>query len=206
MNLLLLSLGLGALGRFSPPPLKLGFVPTAGEPYDDPSFVTSDRRRLIHLGYEVIDLDISRLEGSALRKALDGVEALFIAGGNTFYLMQQIRSRDLVEPFRAFVASGRPYIGASAGAVICGPSLVPIQTLDDPKAAPDLLDFSGLSIVDFVVLPHYGKAKYLPRYEHIEARYGSEFRLVKLKDDEALIVSAGGSIVSTRSEIILAEI
>lgn len=205
MNLLLLSLGLGAMERLVPP-CRLGFVPTAGEPYPDPSFVTSDRRRLIKLGYDVVDMDISHSDEVMLTSTLDTIDALFVAGGNTFYLMQQIRRRNLVQPLCDYIASERPYIGASAGAIICGPTIEPVRTLDDPNAAPDLVDYSGLAIVDFVVLPHYGKPKYLPRYEAIEERFGSEFPLVKLRDNEAIVLDPDDAPQIIASDLILAEI
>lgn len=205
MNVLLLSLGLGALQRYAPP-LTMGFVPTAGEPYTDPSFVTADRRRLERLGYRVVDIDVTNMEEADILSGLGAVDALFVAGGNTFYLMQQIRRRRLVDPLKQYIQNGGVYIGASAGAVICGPSLEPVASLDDPAAAPDLATFDGLGVVNFVTLPHFGKPKYIPRYEEIEVRFGAQFELVKLRDDQAIFVVTPNSREIVEFEMILSEI
>lgn len=191
MNLLLVSLGLGALKDVVAAGASIGFVPTAGEPYADPYFVKDDRNRLAKLGYKIRDVDITSVPLTEITEALKQIDALFVAGGNTFYLMQQIRSKGLLENFREFALSERPYIGASAGAAICGPSIQPIQQLDDVQAAPQLSTLAGLGVFNFVVLPHYGKAKYLDKYHSIMKEYADQFRLVPLRDDEALQVSTG---------------
>lgn len=187
-RVLLLSLGLGAMAEFLPPPVRLGFVPTAGTPYDDPSFVREDRERLERLGYEVRDVELSAVTADELRVELGRIDALFVAGGNTFFLMQEIRRGGLGDVLAQAVRSGLPYIGASAGAVIVGPTIEPVRALDDEHAAPDLDGWDGLDLVRFVVLPHFGKEKYLARYEQIETEFGSDLDLRRLRDDEALLV------------------
>src|SRR5207253_1743956 len=122
--------------------------------------------------------------------SMKNVDALFIAGGNTFYLMQQIRAKGLVEDLKSYILDGHRYIGASAGAVICGPTIAPIKTLDDPQAAPLLQDLAGLGIVEFVVLPHYGKPKYLDKYHDIVKEYSDQLHLIPLRDDEAILVTS----------------
>lgn len=84
MRILLLSLGLGAVPRYLRKGATLGFVPTAGEPYADPYFVREDRARLEQLGYKLVDIDLSRQSAAQVRSSLAPIEALFVAGGNTF--------------------------------------------------------------------------------------------------------------------------
>lgn len=62
----------------------------------------------------------------------------------------------------------------------------------------------GLRVIDFVVLPHYGKAKYEQKYADIEATFASKHQVVKLRDDQAIEVSARVSAFSVvESELIL---
>jgi dipeptidase E len=52
------------------------------------------------------------------------------------------------------VNGGKPYIGSSAGSVVA-PDIEYLQYMDVVAAAPDLADdFSGLSVVDFSIVPH----------------------------------------------------
>jgi peptidase E len=95
------------------------------------------------------------------------------------------------------------YVGASAGAAIVGPSIDPIRTLDDAGAAPGLASTNGMSLVNFVVLPHYGKEKYLPRYEAIQKEYGQRYDLIPLTDQQAIWVSADGTHAVIESNLVL---
>lgn len=200
MKLLLLSLGLGAIPEFLGSNVKkIGFVPTAGDVYDDPWFVRDDRLRLKNLGYELIDINISIENKMNIPTQLDSIDALFIAGGNSFYLLQQLIVSEVMGEVKRRLLDGLPYIGASAGAVIVGPSLEPIKGLDDPSAAPKLTSMHGLGLTSFLVLPHYGKEKYLAKYNQIISQYEKEFVLVPLRDDEAVIVTESGAYESVHS-------
>jgi len=202
-RLLLLSLGLGAVIDFLPPPAILGFVPTAGTPYEDPYFVREDRSRLERLGYGLVELDLSAATPKSLKAELARCDGLFVAGGNTFFLLQEIQRQELGDVLTAAIGNGLPYIGASAGAVIVGPTTEPVQALDDVSAAPELRDWSGLGLVTFVVLPHFGKEKYLPLYEQIEAEYGDRLDLRPLRDDQAFLVQGATQPTLIHSELVL---
>ena len=202
MQVLFLSLGLGAVRDFLASGTRLGFIPTAGEPYDDPYFVRDDRERLSRLGYIISDIDITEMEQDRIVQKFAEIDCLFVAGGNTFYLMQQLRLKGLIEVFHRYIDSGRRYIGASAGAVICGPTLKPITELDDATAAPKLTTMDGLGVVNFVVLPHYGKPKYLGRYNAIIERYANDITVVPLRDNEAISVVGPDQFDIIPSELI----
>lgn len=201
--MLLLSLGLGALASHIRAGARIGFVPTAGETYADPTFVNDDRVRLKLLGYEVEDVDISRGQRRSLIAQIAKCDAIFVAGGNTFYLLQQIRASGIEDDLKAEIRAGKMYIGASAGAAIVGPTIDPIRTLDDAAAAPNLASTNAMSLVNFVVLPHYGKEKYLPRYEAIQKEYGQQYKLIPLTDQQAIRVSADGTHAVIESELVL---
>jgi dipeptidase E len=83
-------------------------------------------------------------------------------------------------------------VGASAGALIVGPSTEPVTQLDDPAEAPALKSLAGLGFVDFVVLPHYGDET-LSAYQAVIDEYGNRFELIPLRDDQAIVVEADGS-------------
>jgi dipeptidase E len=201
MQMLLLSLGLGALAAHIHAGAKIGFVPTAGETYSDP--LNDDRVRLRLLGYEVEEVDISRGNRRGLMAQIAKCAALFVAGGNTFYLLQQIRAAGIEDDLKAEIRAGKMYVGASAGAAVVGPSLDPIRTLDDASAAPGLTTTNGMSLVDFVVLPHYGKEKNLPLYEAIQQEYGEQYKLITLTDQQAIHVSGDGMHTVIDSDLVL---
>ena len=196
MRALLLSMGLGALPGFvtaGRPPgagVRVAFVPTAGDPYDDPSWVAADRRTLQGYGWDVTDLDVARAGPREVDEALDGADLVYVAGGNTFHLLHHVRRSGLDAALARH--TGLLYAGASAGAVLAGPDIAPVAAMDDPSAAPDLASTRGLGLVDVVVVPHVG-GQLLPQeaWDAIRAEHGDRFELVPLRDDEALLVEDG---------------
>jgi dipeptidase E len=96
-----------------------------------------------------IDIDVKRLENA---RDLDGVDALFVGGGNTFRLLKTMYDLSLLDPIRLRVRSGAlAYIGSSAGTNIAAPAIK--TTNDMPIVEPP--SFDALGLVSFQINPHY---------------------------------------------------
>ncbi|GAA4886328.1 dipeptidase PepE [Flaviramulus aquimarinus] len=84
-------------------------------------------------------------------KAIEEAEAIFVGGGNTFVLINQLHKHHLIVPLKETVLNGTPYLGTSAGSNICG---LNIKTTNDmPIVYPS--SFSALALVPFNINPHY---------------------------------------------------
>ncbi len=84
-------------------------------------------------------------------EAVGKARAIFIGGGNTFRLVDQLHRQRLIEPIRARVAGGAPYIGSSAGSNVACPTMQ--TTKDMPIVEPP--SFRALSLTTFQISPHY---------------------------------------------------
>ena len=151
---------------------------------------------LSEYGLELVELPVAETQIGNVERILDQVDGVYVAGGETFDLLAVLRSTGADRMLIERVRSGLPYIGASAGSVVAGPTIEPISLLDNPKLAPDLTDYSGLGLTHYVVIPH--AAGNLPPYPidfYAETlrQYGPEHRLVLLRDGEALLVDDHGS-------------
>lgn len=82
---------------------------------------------------------------------LGRAEALFMGGGNTYALLKRLREAGLPPAIRARVEAGMPYVGASAGSNVAGPTI--LSTNDWNVVALDRFDALGL--VRFNINPHY---------------------------------------------------
>ena len=82
---------------------------------------------------------------------LGRAEALFMGGGNTYALLKRLREAGLLPAIRARVEAGMPYVGASAGSNVAGPTI--LSTNDWNVVALDR--FGALGLVGFNINPHY---------------------------------------------------
>lgn len=80
-------------------------------------------------------------------------DALLLAGGNPYYLrsLMKLTGADVLITER--VRDGAIYAGASAAAVVAGPTLRHFDELDDPVQAEELI-WDGLGLTQIIVAPH----------------------------------------------------
>ncbi len=83
--------------------------------------------------------------------AIEKAEAIFVGGGNTFVLLNQLYKNKLISILKESVIKGTPYLGTSAGSNICG--LTINNTNDMPIIYPP--NFNALGLVPFNLNPHY---------------------------------------------------
>lgn len=84
-------------------------------------------------------------------EAINKSEGIFVGGGNTFVLTNQLYVNKLITPLQEVLKNGTPYLGTSAGSNICG---LTIKTTNDmPIVYPP--SFNALALVPFNINPHY---------------------------------------------------
>lgn len=136
--------------------LKLAFIPTAGDPYgDDKPWMDADRAMLVELGFQVEDFDLKNKTEDETRKKLAGFDVLFVAGGNTFYLLNEVKKSGFDKVAREMVKAGKIYIGSSAGSYIACPTIEAADWKHADRNIVNLKDWTALGLVDFIVVAHY---------------------------------------------------
>lgn len=130
---------------FLGPIRRVLFVPFAIAHQD--GYAAKARERFAAMGYGLDSLHVALDKQQAVTDA----EAIFIGGGNTFRLLKTLYDFELLPLVRARVESGMPYMGASAGSNVAGPT---IRTTNDmPIVEPP--SFNALGLVPFQINPHY---------------------------------------------------
>lgn len=172
-----------------PHEIRVAFIPTASDIYTPHPWIEDDRNKLVELGFQVEDIDLKAFSKESLQKKLSGIDIIFVAGGNTSYLLEQAQKNDFLETTRNLVHAGTIYIGSSAGSLLAAPNIEVDKIYDDGEFGKELESYEGLSLIDFVPLPHADNSKYLPYLERAFKEYGDEYELVRLNDNQVIVVT-----------------
>lgn len=126
---------------------RLVFIPYALADWD--GYMKIVREGFDRMGIEVVGIHEGR---QAPDYVLKNAKAVFVGGGNTFRLLAYMQRFDLIGALQQRVDDGMPYLGASAGANLAGPTIC--TTNDMPIMYPDH-GFEALDLVPFQINPHY---------------------------------------------------
>lgn len=178
---------------------KIVFIPTAGnvEPYT--GYIDEGIEMLKSLGYEVEILDITKFDETYLKDKFLKTECICISGGNTFYLLQEIKRKNLVEVLFKRIKEGLFYIGESAGAIIMSENIEYSQMMDDKSIASELDDYTGVNVFDHYVLPHIGEYPFEESTQKILENYQDKISLVAINNSEAILVNDSGYTIYNES-------
>ena len=178
---------------------KIVFIPTAGnvEPYT--GYIDEGIEMLKSLGYEVEILDITKFDETYLKDKFLKTECICISGGNTFYLLQEIKRKNLVEVLFKRIKEGLFYIGESAGAIIMSENIEYNQIMDDKSIASELDDYMGVNVFDHYVVPHLGEYPFEETAQKTLDTYQDKISLVAINNSEAILVNDSGYTIYNES-------
>lgn len=97
--------------------------------------------------------DLSDAFTDEMLAELPSYAAIYLSGGNTFTFMDAARRRGLHAILEQYLANGGVLIGASAGSIMCTPSIELAKFGDENEVG--MTDFSGFGFVDFEFHPHF---------------------------------------------------
>jgi dipeptidase E len=173
--------------------MRLTFIPTAAEvEKGDLQWLYDDRQALVDAGFQMTDFTLTGKSTKQVKEMLENTDFVFVSGGNTFFLLQEMKKSGFADLIKDFVAKGMVYGGSSAGSIVAGPDISLVKELDDPAMAPELIDYTGLELTDVVTFPHWGSEHFSKRYEKVmKSGYKKGLKIVLLTDDQYLLVNDG---------------
>ena len=173
---------------------KVAFIPTASLHEGYTGYVGSARKLFKKLGASVTEIDISTEAYSTIQAVFEDADVIYFTGGNSFFLMDQLRKTETDELLKKELANGKLMIGESAGAIICAPTIQYIEQMDEKPEDYSQEDNEGLDLIDFYVLPHYLTAPFKKITERITAEF-SDLNICAINNHQAIIVNDEGSKV-----------
>lgn len=165
------------------------FIPTAAKADGGGTiYIKRQRRALEKLGIKACVLDISAAGSNEISAKLQNSDIIYIGGGNTFYLLQELKQSGADMIIREQIALGKAYIGESAGAVVAAPRIDYIEDMDKRDAAPNLSDCSALGLVDFYPLPHMNSFPFKRASRMIAEKHSNDLKLLPITNRQAVCV------------------
>ncbi|EAC1839465.1 dipeptidase PepE [Campylobacter lari] len=129
---------------------KVAFIPYAGVRKTYEQYEAQVAKALESLGLQIISIH----RGNAV-DIVKSADAIFVGGGNTFELVNQLYNNNLVELIAKRVSEGVPYVGWSAGSNVAGATMM--TTNDMPIVEPK--SFNTFNIFPHQINPHFISGK-----------------------------------------------
>lgn len=174
------------------------YIPTAAIAEEIEGMAEAETRMLEELGLTVDELEVSTASKDNVREKLAKNDMIFVGGGNTFFLLQELKRSGADQIIAREVEKGKLYIGESAGAIAACPDIGYSAEMDVPGKAPELTDYTGMGLVDFYVVPHMGHPEMGPAANSIIEKYSSLLGLKVIDDHQVILIE--GDKVSILSE------
>lgn len=174
------------------------FIDTAAEnDTEDVEWLIADLNSLKNQGFQVDRYTLTNHSCNEIREKIDSYDIIYMCGGNTFYLLQQMQKTNSLETIRDAVLNGKPYIGTSAGSIIAAKDIGPTRELESLDLSLELKNTQGLNLVDFIVLPHWGSEGFRDSYlkHELNQIYNElEYKYILLNDNQYIHVNNDGYI------------
>lgn len=164
------------------------FIPTAALHEKVNFYVKSGKKALEKLGLIADELHVSTAEQKEIAGKLQNNDCIYISGGNTFFLLQELRKSGADKIIAEQINAGKLYIGESAGSMIVSPCIEYVRDMDDFETASELSDCKALDIVDFYPLPHYTNMPFKKTVEKIISKYENSLTLKPISNSQAILI------------------
>ena len=133
---------------------RIAFIPASSDP--ERNYYTERKNFYSELGMEMdVYFELDKEWRPNLLGSLLDCDAIHLSGGNTYYFLHWLRRRNMMDILVRYVDRGGVLIGVSAGSILMTPD-ISTSALCGDEVMEGETDFSGLGLVDFSFVPHFG--------------------------------------------------
>lgn len=167
---------------------KVTFIPTASIHEEVTFYIDEDKKALENLGLIVDELEISTATEDEIASKIRANDYIYISGGNTFFLLKELKRTGTDKILIEQINAGKLYIGESAGSIILSPNIEYVKEMDDYKAVT-LESYDSLNLISFYPLPHYKDFPFQECTEKIVSKFSEKINLCPFNNTEAILLS-----------------
>ncbi len=167
---------------------KVTFIPTASLVEEVVHYVESAKAAFEQLGIIVEILNISTIDKTDAEKILKKNDYIYVSGGNTFFLLQELKRSGIDKLIIEQVSSGKLYIGESAGSIIMAPDIEYVKYIDEMSKAPQLESTMGLNLISSYPVPHFEHEFFSKMIDEVLLNYKDKITLTPITNSQVILV------------------
>lgn len=164
------------------------FIPTASLVEEVKFYVDAGKKALEECGLIVDEIEISTATKEKIESTIRKNDYIYVSGGNTFFLLQELKRTGADKIISEHIRSGKIYIGESAGSIVLSCNIEYVKDMDDFTAAPDIGTFSSLNMIDFYPVPHHTNFPFKESVQSIISSYEEKIDLCPISNTQAIVV------------------
>lgn len=176
---------------------RVTFFPTASAVEEVTHYVEAAKEAFHQLGMQLETVQIAEQSTEEITKMIKQNDVMYVSGGNTFYLLQELRKHGLDDVLKEEINKGKLYIGESAGSIIMAPSIEYISLMDERQKAPELSSYQGFNEVSRYPVPHVHNTYLGDAAQQILKQYEKTLDLCPLTDEQALLITGEQAVIKT---------
>lgn len=166
--------------------ISIAFITTASKAEKDTSYVEVDIDAIKSIGvYKISRVDISD-QTEKWQNVLQDCDVIWIEGGNTFYLLAELRKSSLDKSLKNYLGD-KVFVGVSAGSIIVTPTIAVAEVEPADTNGIGIKDLSSLNWVDFEISPHTPDVVPVANIEKYALRIKN--KLYAIDDNSAVLVN-----------------
>ncbi|AVM25070.1 Type 1 glutamine amidotransferase-like domain-containing protein [Bacillus pumilus] len=168
---------------------RVTFFPTASVVEEVTHYVEAAKEAFHQLGMQLETVQIADQSAEDIRKMMEQNDVIYVSGGNTFYLLQELRKHRLDDVLKEEINKGKLYIGESAGSIIMAPTIEYISLMDDQLKGPALSSCQGFNEISYYPVPHMYNTYLGEAAQQIMEQYEQTLDLCPLTDEQVLLIT-----------------
>ena len=168
--------------------VKWAYITTAGNDVPNDDYLERTEARLKELAWDYEEMDITGKTEDEVYDMLKSKDAIFMQGGNTFYLLKQALACNFSKVLKKLLSEGMFYAGTSAGSYLPCPNIEMMDWTEDAKFdRHGLTDLTALGIVPLQVVAHMNRKEDI--YDKIKKKADkSPYDVHLLNDGQAVLI------------------
>ena len=162
--------------------MKLLYITIAveGEKDTDRTWLEEEYETILDLGIKEENIKEFKYEENI---DFEDYDAIYMIGGNTFYLLKELREKKLDVKIKHAIDNGVIYIGSSAGSIILVKTIESALPYDENWV--NLNNFEGLNMIDGIIIPHANRKQEFLK----EAKEKYKDKIIELYDDYGIVIN-----------------